>query len=122
MTRDRLTNLLRDWAAGHMPDKKRLDDLAGRIHDAVARSGRAGWTEEERPGRLWGVSWARLAYAGLGAAVALLAVWGSALFDRQGGGPAAPAPRALAFSPRSSGCLGASSSGSPTRPTISDWG
>ena len=107
MARDRLTNLLRDWAAGHMPDKKRLDDLAGRIHDAVARSGRAGWTEEERPRRLWRVSWARLAYAGLGAAVALLAVWASALFDGEGGGPAAPAPSDLARVPRADRHAGA---------------
>lgn len=97
MTQDELTRLLRDWAAERPADVKRLDSLAARIHEGVVRGDGPAWAEGEQCRRLRSLLWGRLAFAGLGAAAALTAVWVAALLGRQTDSPSATTPVELAL-------------------------
>jgi hypothetical protein len=68
--KDKLDNILQDWAARMAPTKEHLKDLTTRVTGEVARRRYLAHTED-RPVAVVQF-WSKLAYAGLGAAVTLV--------------------------------------------------
>jgi hypothetical protein len=95
--RDPLARALQEWASHHQAEQPRLDRLAQRVGARVAALPRAADGEAAA----WHVMpfLSRLAYAGLGAAVALAVTWGCLFFAPRRAPENGPASRLAGISP-----------------------